>query len=88
MTVKRTRTGNDDAEADQTEVEQCSAPWKSPLNQKLSVTVAPSPVLETTTTTTGNAESSNCQSKLGGFLEKCRYCRRRIPEGVEVFMYR
>lgn len=87
MTVKRTRTGNDDAEADQTEVEQCSAPAKSPLNQKLSVTVAPSPVLETTTTT-GDAESSNCQSKLGGFLEKCRYCRRRIPEGVEVFMYR
>lgn len=85
MTVKRTRTGGADAEADQTEVEQCSAPAKSLLNQKLSVTVAPSPVLETTT---GDAESSNFQSKLGGFLEKCRYCRRRIPEGVEVFMYR
>ncbi|KZV44140.1 hypothetical protein F511_26419 [Dorcoceras hygrometricum] len=27
------------------------------------------------------------QLKMGGFLEKCHYCQKRIPQNSEVFMY-
>ncbi|CAA0828086.1 Protein of unknown function (DUF581 [Striga hermonthica] len=52
---------------------------------------SPPPPTPTPSFTTGaspvrSGEPEN--ARIGGFLERCHYCRKRIPQNSEVYMYR
>ncbi|PIN19475.1 hypothetical protein CDL12_07846 [Handroanthus impetiginosus] len=86
MTVKRSRAGSSSS-YNETPSSTPTASFISPEKVMKTDGVAESsrPKLLAVASPENVAESD--QLKIGGFLERCHYCKKRIAQNSEVFMY-
>lgn len=79
MPVKRSRAGRSSACLD-------AAPGK--LTKSDASADAARPNLLHVASPVNTAECAAHRAKIGGFLERCHYCNKRIAQNSDVFMYR
>ncbi|KAI3449665.1 hypothetical protein Pfo_006330 [Paulownia fortunei] len=86
MPVKRSRAGSSSSYLE-TPVSTSAAASVSPVKVlKTDAAAEPSrPKILTVASPLNVGESD--QPKIGGFLERCHYCKKRIAQNSEVFMY-
>ncbi|KAI5680235.1 hypothetical protein M9H77_01462 [Catharanthus roseus] len=84
MTVKRTRSNSNETH----ELEAPSSAVKSSPNQTAVQLQSKRMISSSSSSPVQESSGVTNKSKLGNFLEKCQYCQKKIPDGVEVFMYK
>ncbi|XP_042057570.1 uncharacterized protein LOC121802068 isoform X2 [Salvia splendens] len=82
MPVKRSRAGRSSAYLDSAD----AAPGK--LTKSDASADAERPKLLHVASPVNTAECAADRTKIGGFLERCHYCNKRIAQNSDVFMYR
>ncbi|XP_047983293.1 uncharacterized protein LOC125224006 isoform X1 [Salvia hispanica] len=82
MPVKRSRAGRSTAYLDSAD----AAPGK--LTKSDASADAERPKLLHFASPVNTVECAADRTKIGGFLERCHYCNKRIAQNSDVFMYR
>ncbi|GER24852.1 hypothetical protein STAS_00388 [Striga asiatica] len=92
MPVKRSRAGNPSSCVDATVPVAAAGGGASVKAMKIDGASPPSrpppppPSFRTGASLVRPGEPEN--ARIGGFLERCHYCKKRIPQNSEVYMYR